>query len=279
VVTDDRPIWGLSDTELMIACGAGAALALTAVLITAWSAYRGRTLLPLYLLVGAGLAIFYEPINNVLGHFTYPELNQITWIRTFGRTMPLYMGCIYVFYFSVPVLLLAQHMQRGLTRGRWWAIYLTGCVLAPCFEWLPIHRGWWTYYGANQPLMPTGFPPAWWWFVDAQCIFGIATVLLLVRRSGILTERTGALLMPIVPMTLFAAHGSASIPAFTAISSSVSLTVTTAGALASIGLAVMNVWLLSRLAGLENPARVEAGQNVESRAPDKVPSPAHREGS
>lgn len=249
----DRPIWGLPGTELTIACCAGATLALAAVFFTAWSAYRWRSVQPLYLVVGAALAIFYEPINNVLGHFTYPELDQITWVRTFGRTMPLYMGCIYIFYFSVPVLLLARRMQSGLTRRGWWTIYLAGCVLAPCFEWIPIHRGWWTYYGANQPLMPTGFPPAWWWFVDAQCIFGIATVLVLLRRAGILTDRTGALLIPIVPMALFAAHGSASIPAFSTISSTENLAVTDVGAVLSIALAVMNVWLYSRLIGAGRP--------------------------
>lgn len=76
---------------------------------------------------------------------------------------------------------------------------------------------------------------------------------MLLRRAGILTDRSGALLIPIVSMALFAAHGSASIPAFSTISSTENLAVTDFGAVLSIALAVMNVWLYSRLVGAGRP--------------------------
>lgn len=261
-----RPNWELAWGEQLVACVIFGVVALAALAYMIYVARAERKMWPLYLFLGCGLAVFYEPINNVLGLCTYPEINQLTWISTFGRDIPVYIGFVYFFYFSATVLWLMRRIEAGISQRQWWTYYAAFTVVVTCFEFVPISRGWWMYYGDHQALRVLGFP-MWWWVANGYCLFGIATLLHHLRRK-VLTGGRAVLLIPIYPMALFALHGAVAIPVFTALNSTDSTVVNTLAALLTMALAVTNMWLISRFAvGQARPAEQSAGVVPPARVP------------
>jgi hypothetical protein len=223
-----------------------------------------RSLWPLYLFLGAGLAVVYEPINNVLGLCAYPEINQPTWISALGRRIPVYIGLVYYVYWSAPVLWLVRRIQAGITAVQWWRWYAGFTVVVTCFELAPLARGWWTYYGAQQPLVVLGFP-TWWWIVNSQAIFGLGALVHLLRRHLLTDDRRALLLIPVMPLLLFAVHGGAGIPVFLALNTTTEHVVNDIAGIASIGIALMNMWLFS-ITVVRRPASAPPQSNVRKVA-------------
>lgn len=242
----NRPNWDLSlQQQIFVNCLFGL-VALSAIAYAVYVARQEKTRYPYFLALGAALLVFYEPFNNVLALCTYPEINQITWIEALGRKIPMYIGFCYVFYFTAPMLWIIRRLEAGVTEAQWWKYYGVGFVLVTTFELIPIHFGWWRYYGEHQALVVLGFP-SWWWFVNAQSVFVGATLVYSLRKNGILSEGRSFLLIPILPMALWSAHGSAAVPTFAALNSTTDLRVTTVASLLSMLLALMNMWICGRL--------------------------------
>jgi hypothetical protein len=263
--TIPRPNWELAPAEQTVACVIFGVAALAALAYMIYAARDERKPWPIYLFLGCGLGVFYEPINNVLGHCTYPEINQFVWISTFGRDIPAYIGFVYFFYFSASILWISRRIAAGITTRQWWKYYAVFTVLVTCFEFVPISRGWWMYYGDNQAMRVLGFP-MWWWVLNSYCLFVIAAGLHQVRRR-LLTNRSSWLIIPMVPMALFAVHGAAAIPIFTALNSTTNTTITTLATLASMVLALGGMWLTSKFT-VTQPAPSAA------TAPVPTPRPA-----
>jgi hypothetical protein len=263
-----RPNWELSSAHELVANLVFGAVGLLALAYCVHLARRERKAYPLFVFLGAGLSVFYEPINNVLGHCTYPEIGQVTWIETFGRRIPTYIGPVYFFYFSATILWIMGRIRAGVTVRQWWRYYAVGVVVCTCFELIPIHYGWWKYYGANQGLRILGFP-MWWWFANPMCLFAMATLFHFLRER-VLTDRLSPLLVVLWPMALFATHGSAAIPVFTALNSTSSTTVTTLATLLTIGVALMVVMLTGKLIAADGPAEAK---EPRTRSADGVAAP------
>jgi hypothetical protein len=247
MIQTPRPDWelGPADTAAAYTVFALAFIAALGYLIR--KARAERTLWPLYLMAGAGLAVVYEPINNVLALCTYPEIGQLTWISAMGRRIPVYIGLVYCVYWSAPVLWLMHRIKAGITARQWWSWYAIATVAVTCFELIPLQRGWWSYYGDHQPLEVARFP-MWWWVVNSQAIFGLAALLHHLRTKVLTSERTGLLVIPALPLMLFFVHGGPSIPVVLAVNSTIDQTVINLAGLASIALGLMSMWVYGRLA-------------------------------
>jgi hypothetical protein len=245
-----RPNWQLSSGHELVANVLFGVVGLLALAYCIHLARAERKRYPLFVFLGAGLAVFYEPINNVLGHCTYPEISQVTWLETFGRRIPTYIGPVYFFYFSAPVLWLMGRIRAGVSVRQWWRYYAIGVVVCTCFELIPLHYGWWKYYGDNQGLRVGGFP-MWWWFTNPMCLFAMATLFHFLREH-VITDRLSPVLVVLWPMALFATHGSAAIPIFTALNSTSSTVVTTLATLLTIGLALMVMALTGKLVAVDH---------------------------
>ncbi|MGH8875607.1 MAG: hypothetical protein ACRDVM_10215 [Acidimicrobiia bacterium] len=263
----ERPNWELSNTHelaanLIFGAVAGLALAFMVYVIR-----KERQRYPLFMFLGAGLSVFYEPINNVLGLVPYPESGQVTWIETFGRQIPTYIGFVYFFYFSATILWLTRRIRAGVTARQWARYYAVGVVLCTSFELIPIHLGWWKYYGDHQALRVLDFP-MWWWFANPMCLFAMATLFHFLRER-VITDRLSPLFVPLYPVALFAMHGSAAIPVYTYLNSSTNQAVGVAATLLTIGWSVTVIWITSRLVA-------EQGQSVPA-GPVADPVPRTRE--
>lgn len=253
----ERPSWYLSDGQEIVANLIFGAVAILALVFMVHVMRKEKRRYPLFMFLGAGLAVFYEPINNVLGLCTYPESGQATWINTFGRQIPTYIGFVYFFYFSATILWLMRRIRAGVTVRQWARYYTVGVVLCTSFELIPIHLGWWKYYGDHQAMRVLDFP-MWWWFANPMCLFAMATLFHFLREH-VITDRLSPLFVPLYPVALFAMHGSAAIPVFTYLNSSTNQAVGVAATLITIGWSITVIWITSRLVAVqEQPVPVGA---------------------
>jgi hypothetical protein len=116
-------------------------------------------------------------------------------------------------------------------------------------------------------------PTAWWWFVDALSVFGVAVMIVLLRRHGVLTDSTAVLVVPLIPVTLFAVHGSAAMPAFAAMSSTTNIAVTTVCSLGSIGLALLSIHIYQAIVGTSPPQPTATPPRGNERAHSAASAP------
>lgn len=272
MITTPRPDWALGAVDTIVAYAVFGAAFLVAVGYAVRHARLERRLWPVYLLLGAGLAVVYEPINNVLALCTYPEIGQLTWISALGRRIPVYIGLVYVVYWSAPVLWLMNRIRAGMTPGQWWRTYASFTVAVTVFELLPLQRGWWAYYGAQQPLVVARFP-AWWWADNSGAIFGLAAVLSLLRERVLRDDRTALIVVPLLPMLLLGLHGGPAMPVFLALGTTLDPTLIDAAGVIAVVLALLMVWLLGRLVCRERGAAPRSAP-VETAAEPRPPPAA-----
>ena len=246
---DTIPIWGYGSGEQLFAelLFGGAALATLVYCIVL--ARREAKLWPVCVFAGSALLVTYEPFNNFLGNCTYPTVDQHTVISYFGRDVPVYTWFIYMFYFSVAVPVLMRRFEQGVTMRRLWRYYGVGVLTCAAFEPLFISSAvgleWWRYFGDNQALDFSGMP-MWWWFANAMVVCVTAMVFHLLRTHVLRSDRQTLLFVPLEPLILFAAHGSAAVPVYIAVKSSDGTTWTTLATVATIAISVLYVWLLGK---------------------------------
>jgi hypothetical protein len=238
------PMYGVPphDRMMTVACGVSVLFALFYASVVA---RREKSPWPYFVVLGAGLSVIYEPIGDLLGHVAYAEQGQITWIETFGRRIPMLIGFVYFFYFSVPVIWLNTRLEKGLSFSRWCSWYAITTVLTGLFEAPFLNVGTWVYYGDNQPLKFLGYP-FWWGFANGSMLFVLAAAVRLLRRS-LLTGRSSFWLTPLYPSILASAHMGPSMLVVSAINSTESLTIVNLAAAASSLLYVLNTLVLGRL--------------------------------
>jgi len=200
-----------AQTVLIILTGLGA-LAIWRYAIR--ESRRRRDLVPVFIVIGAGLSIFYEPLGDEISKVYYTERGQETWISAFGRDIPVFIGLLYFWYMSVGALWLLRASRRGVTARRWWTTWAGFLAFALTLEMVVAglvaddSGAPWIYYG-DQAFMVLDVPfftP--WTYVSINV--AIATgVVALVR---VLPRRQHWLLVPCVPMFMLAGHAMTAFP-------------------------------------------------------------------
>jgi len=118
------------------------------------------------------------------------------------------------------------------------------------------------YYG-HQPFNPWGLP-FWWLWVNAVMPLLVAALVLKLRP--ILGEgRKLLLLIPLVPMADGMANAGTAFPVWLTLNTELGLVWTYLGALASLGLAGIAVWLIGLL--------VTSGQDQSKVTTDRAEAP------
>src|SRR5437764_4940195 len=127
-----------TQTILIIAM---AVLAAASVTYAFRESRRRGDLVPLFLVVGAGLAVFYEPLGDTLVKVYYTERGQETWIHAFGLDIPAFIGLLYLWYMPVGAYVLMRLSERGISRRTWWTIWGSFLTFAISFEMLVLTAG------------------------------------------------------------------------------------------------------------------------------------------
>ena len=217
-------------------------LAMASLLYALWLARRERDPYPLFVFLGAGFAVLYEPLGDVLTKVAYPPLDQISLMTSFGRPIPLWLAPNYLFFFCVPVLLLMQFVvRRDTSPRRWWLTYLGLVLFVGLFEQPGINAGSWRYYASNQAFSINTYP-VWVAFVNAQSLFIIAVGVHLLRRT-VIDARRSFMLIVLHPTLLVGSHVGASLAVVSALYTTENLVIINAAAVLSIATCVLNVWL------------------------------------
>jgi len=197
-------------------------------------ALRERSSVPLLVLVGTLLCVVYEPIGDRMVLAYYPERGQVTWVTLFGRSIPVFIGLMYLAYIG-PFILLFEHLRRrGFTARSWWGLWAGSVVTIVAVEMGVLRIGAaWVYYGPQRTVV--GGLPLWTPFTYVSFLFAIAAgVRGLAAR---LAARQRWLIAPAIPALLAAAHLVTAAPAATALYRSGGSTAVLAGSLVSVGLA------------------------------------------
>lgn len=225
-------------------------LFVAAILYAAWFSYRERSLYPVFLFIGAGFGLIYEPLGDVLTKVAYAPLEQVSFFTSFGRPIPLWMVPNYFFFFSLPVILLLQFIVREDTSPRkWWLSYFGIVVFVTLFEQPGIANESWRYYGTHEAIAINTYP-IWVGFVNAQSLFVIASGVYFLRRN-VLAEKQSFLFVFLVPILFVGSHVAVSMPISSASFTTQNLVIVNAAALLTIFMACLSVWVSYRLVTLK----------------------------
>ncbi len=237
---------------------------LTVVYAIVLARKEGR-LFPVYVVVGAAVACFYEPVGDLFAHVTYHEVSQVHYTTAFGFSIPLWVLPSYVVFFGFPVILLNSLLERRFTLAWWMTIFFVSVPCAWLFEVPILHFGYTEYYGANQPWKILNYP-VWMGFVNTCTMFTVATAVHFLNRS-VIGQRFPVLFIALLPMLVLGANGGTALPLGSAINSSTNPAFVNAMAWMSIGLAVLYVWtcgviLQAHGAHAVNPALLRSGDGA-----------------
>jgi hypothetical protein len=229
---------------------------------------RRRDLVPVFVVAGAGLSVFYEALGDSMAKVYYAEQGQATWIHAFGRDIPVFIGLLYFWYMSLGTLWLLRAARHGVTARRWWSCWGGYLAFAITLE-MVVAGGFanaqgapWIYYG-KQAFMVFGVPfftP--WTYVSIDV--AIATgVLALVH---FLPRRQQWLILPAVPMLMVCGHAMTALPSALALNSTDNTVLLHLGALGSAGFALLLSYACSlafrRPSSTDGPARDARGDRV-----------------
>lgn len=157
---------------LSIAFGAFAAISWGYAI---WLSSRTRDAVPIFILLGGGLAVLAEAPVDILGMCYWAESGQWTVYESFGRRIPLITLFAYTTFYGGVVALTVHQFRTGIGYARIWKWSLAWMVMEFLWEPVPIHFGVWTYYGA-QPFRLFDFP-LWWPPVNTVGAYGAAFLI------------------------------------------------------------------------------------------------------
>lgn len=250
------PLWAVPAEQQNGLLLVASVLALVSLSYALWFSRREKSLYPIFVFLGAGCSVLYEPLGDLLTKVAYPPIEQQSLMTSFGRPIPLWMLPNYFFFFCTPILLLLQFVVRAqVSRATWWATYAGLVLFVALFEQPGIAAQSWKYYAENQAFSVNTYP-VWVAFVNAQSLLLMAAGVCLLRR--VIAPRASVVVVFVVPMLLVASHVGVSLPIVSALYSTDNRLLTNAAALATIGMCLFNVWLAHRVVAASAPAADDA---------------------
>jgi hypothetical protein len=204
---------------------------------------RGKGPLLLYCIVGGLLAATFEPVVDVLGLVYLKEENALGTFTILDRTMPLYICFVYPWYVGGLGYLASKLFERGITARGLFALWGLDFVVDIFLESPGILAHTYLYYG-KQPFDIWGFP-LWWGFVNPVMPM-VAGALIYKLRPHLKSGWQMLGIIPLIPMADGIANGAVAWPTWLALNQhDVSYVWTYLGSLATLGLALYAVWIIS----------------------------------
>ncbi len=235
----DAVMPGGAQTALTIATG----LIAIAVLYYAIALSRRRgDCIAVYIFLGSGLAVFYEPLGDMLAQVYYPEHGQWTWITAFGHGIPVFIGLLYFWYMSLGALWLLSKSRTGVTAKQWWTTWTGYLLFAVVLEMVAAKAlatddgAPWVYYG-DQPFMILNVPFFTPWTYGPSIDTAVAVGAITAAR--LLPKGRQWLVLPMVPLFMLAGHLMSAFPSVLALHSTTNTVVLHLGALGTAAAALL----------------------------------------
>ena len=266
------------DIPLNAVMPAGAQLALTVATglaaIAVWvyaiaESRRRRDLVPVFVVAGSGLAVWYEALGDSMAKVYYSEHGQWVWVHAFGRDIPAFIGLLYFWYMSLGTLWLLRASQHGVSAREWWRNWTGYLVFAIALEMAAAHGlntptgAPWQYYG-NQGFMLLGVPfftPFTYVSIDVMIALG---VLLILR---VLPTSQHWIVLPATPMLMVAGHAMTALPSALALNTTDSALLAQLGALGSGAASVLLAYVASQAFRAPWPPNARADIQAAQPAP------------
>lgn len=215
-----------------------AVLALVAFVYAISESRRRGNHVTLFLVLGSGLAVFYEGLGDHLVHVYYPERDQVTWITSFGLDIPVFIGLLYFWYMALTGMKLLRLRDSGTVDRRKFLVqwFFTAWFFV-AFEIvaLMICDATWIYYGPQ--VFVVGDIPVLTPFSFAAFTLGIGVTAIVFDRA--VPRSYQWLLIPAVPLAMAASHTAVSFPLASALWSTDNNTIIAVASIASAGLAIL----------------------------------------
>lgn len=210
---------------------------------------KGRGPLLLLCFFGGLLAASAEPIVDTLSGLYFPYIGQHTAFVNLGRPIPWALVFAYPWYVGGQGYLAYRQFDKGASRKRIWQMWGLFAVTNVLVESPGVLTGFHVYYG-NQPFNFWGFPL---WAAAVQSIMPmVAGALIYVLRSNVGDSWRLLAVIPLVPMADGLVNAGLDLPMWTTMGRNMSLGANYVGAVLTIGMAALAVWLLTVTLGGTN---------------------------
>lgn len=200
-------------------------------------------------LVGGALTAVFEPAIDRLGNIWYADKGGVWQLfRLYGIVIGPWVVAIYYWFIGGQTLYTLRRLREGLNARGVVGLYLLFVAMDALFEVSVLKMGGiYTYWGSHQPLWNrTYFPlPGWYLAINGLLpLMGAAFVMVLLSAR----ERHLRWCIPVVmPMSMFGVYAMTSWPTIAAINSSVSLAVADLLAIGTILLALLTMFVFTRV--------------------------------
>lgn len=238
----DYPQWSIPLEQQNSLLTTALVLAGVTLAYAIWTAWREKDTYPLFLFIGAGLAVIYEPLGDILTGVVYPPLEQVSLMTSFGRPIPLWLLPNYCFFIGLPALLLIRYLMKPSVSTRtWWITYVAIVLAVGLFEQPGLGSGFWRYYKENQAFSISTYP-VWVAFANAQGLFIVAAGVHLLRNR-ILNRRTSVLLVLLVPMLFAGSHLAGHLPVAWALYTFQDSAIVNAASIVAVAMCILSMWI------------------------------------
>jgi hypothetical protein len=227
---------------------------IVATLYVLWCAYKHRSLVPVWIYLGGGIAYMAEPLVNVLGMVWYPKIGINAVFESLGRPVPLFGFLAYAWFQGALAVFVYDRLTKGTTIRGIWTIYGAFVATMLLLEIPGLNMGAYTYYG-NQPFVLLRYP-VWWAFVNSA-----APVV-----AGALAYRMRAYVKPALrPIFIYAScfsncavMFSAACPLFFVLNTPAGLGVTHLAGTLTIATAAFWIYMVTLITAKDSPAVMNA---------------------
>lgn len=219
---------------------AAAAVTIVALMMS----IKRRTAVPLLMVIGGLAAILMEPVVTFLGHAVHPKAGQIIMFETVNRAIPWHIGLGYMAGFGIFYLMLySKYVAGTLTQSTIWKTVLVTALCYCLGEAIPVSNGLWIYYDYQPLWIWHGTAPPTWNILNATCMLTSTTLMFIAlpHLKGI----AQVLLVPLAVAGAYMGHMGAGFPMYNAINTSWPAWAMELSGVATVGMALMIVWLCS----------------------------------
>ncbi|MBR9908730.1 MAG: hypothetical protein GYB33_00070 [Gammaproteobacteria bacterium] len=214
---------------------------------------RHKSAMPVYFILGALLSIYFEPVVDLLGNAVHPQIGQYNIVTSNGHPVPWAVFVGYVWYFAAPLLLCYdQFKSQQLSPSFVWKVFAGVVVGAAIVEQIPLYFGTWVYYGYQS--IKIGFIPVWWVFANTAAV--LVPFLIIYKLFPVLKGWRQLLVIVLIPSGAFMGHSAVGWPMYNALGTNTETFphwIIQCASLAAVGLSVIVVWVMLKMADVHAP--------------------------